>query len=199
MKVQNISYNSNTITLPETEILFISDCADICKLASEYVSNLFPKTQSIFWKYGMTEIPDLCHWNGDYIISFKSDLILNQSILSEAQYGAINFHPSPPKYRGIGGEYYAIWNGDREFGATCHLMDGKLDHGPIIDIVEFPIEPEDSAETIKLKADHACFTLLEGFLTCIITGRKINYLNRAWSERLYTRKMLTAEKQRRHE
>jgi phosphoribosylglycinamide formyltransferase 1 len=198
MNIQNISHIVEKNNFNDAKILFIADFADICKSASTFISILFPNTETIFWQYGTIEIPDLLYWNGDYIVSFKSDLILNQQILSQALYGAFNFHPSPPKYRGIGGEYYAIWNGDQEFGATCHVMDGKLDHGPIINIIEFPIEPADSAESIKFKADRACLELLMNFLTCVVDGRKINYLNRAWGETLYTRKMLTAEKQRRH-
>ena len=51
----------------------------------------------------------------------------------------INFHPSPPRYRGVGGFNLAILNSDKEFGVTAHLMTSKVDDGLIIDMKSFKI------------------------------------------------------------
>jgi methionyl-tRNA formyltransferase len=182
----------------EMTVFFVADHAPICKIASEHVSRIFPKTLSIFWSYGMEMLPDQSDWACDYIISFKSDLILSQQCLSSVRCRAINFHPSCPKYRGIGGEYYAIWNGDGEFGATCHVMDNAVDHGHILDVIEFPIEKSDLPASIKIKADEACLDLLDRFLTCVVEQREIQYLNRGWNKTLYTRRMLVLEKEHRN-
>jgi methionyl-tRNA formyltransferase len=181
----------------EMAVFFIADHAPICRVASEHVSRVFPKTTSIFWSYGTERFSDLHDWTCDYIISFKSDLILSSQCLSNVRCGAINFHPSCPKYRGIGGEYYAIWNGDREFGATCHVMDHEVDHGTILDVIEFPIEKGDLPASIKIKADEACLDLLDRFLTCVVERREIRYLNLRWDKTLYTRRMLALEKEHR--
>ena len=36
----------------------------------------------------------------DFIFSFRSHYILKKKLLKNVNYGAINFHPGPPKYRG---------------------------------------------------------------------------------------------------
>ena len=46
----------------------------------------------------------------DYIISFRSYIILKKKNLSKIKYASLNFHPGPPKYRGIGCANFAIYN-----------------------------------------------------------------------------------------
>ena len=71
----------------------------------------------------------------DYIFNFRSFLILNTKILKMAKIASINFHPAPPKYRGRGGINYALYNEEKKFGVTVHLMDQKIDNGKIIRMI----------------------------------------------------------------
>ena len=75
----------------------------------------------------------------DYLISYRNPKILTKRMLSFANKKNINFHPSPPKYRGVGGFNLAILNADKEYGATAHVMSEKLDNGTIIDLIKFKI------------------------------------------------------------
>ena len=75
----------------------------------------------------------------DYLISYRNPKILTKRMLGFAKKKNINFHPSPPKYRGVGGFNLAILNADKEYGATAHLMSEKLDNGTIIDLIKFKI------------------------------------------------------------
>lgn len=65
----------------------------------------------------------------------------------------INFHPGPlPKYKGRNLCYHAIMNGEKEFGASVHIMDAGFDTGPIIEVVTFPIFHYDTADDLSRDA-----------------------------------------------
>lgn len=53
----------------------------------------------------------------------------------------LNIHPAPPEYPGIGGINWAIYNGDKDFGLTLHVMNQKIDQGKIIDVIRFRLTP----------------------------------------------------------
>ena len=84
----------------------------------------------------------------DYIFNFRSFLILNTKILQMAKIASINFHPAPPKYRGRGGINYALYNEEKKFGVTVHLMDQKIDHGKIIAVKYFKIPKNCTVEKL---------------------------------------------------
>ena len=89
--------------------------------------------------------------NYDYLISYRNPLILDNKILGFAKKLNINFHPAPPRYRGVGGYNRAILNSDREFGATAHLMTSKIDDGLIIDLISFKISKKINLDELILK------------------------------------------------
>ena len=61
----------------------------------------------------------------DIIISYLSSLILPVAVLKKTKKYNINFHPGPPKYPGIGCFNYAIFNKDKFYGCTAHIMKKK--------------------------------------------------------------------------
>lgn len=77
--------------------------------------------------------------NVDLIISFRSFYILKKKELSLSNYGAINFHAGTPEYRGIGSLNFAIKDKFPFFGSTCHIIDKKIDNGPILDVKKFKL------------------------------------------------------------
>ena len=106
---------------------------------------------------------------------------------------AINFHPGSPKYRGIGCTNFAIYNNEKIYGATAHLIDDKIDHGKIIDVVEFKIKEKDSLEKLLNKTHKQMFILATKVIKNIIKDR--NYysntrLKYKWSKKLWKRKDL---------
>jgi methionyl-tRNA formyltransferase len=76
------------------------------------------------------------------LIGFVTSVIVPKSILDQLGYGAVNFHPGPPNYPGWAPAHFALYDQADEFGATVHLMAEKVDAGPIIDLVTFPVPPE---------------------------------------------------------
>lgn len=73
----------------------------------------------------------------------------------------LNIHPSLlPKYPGLHTHARALEAGDREAGATVHLVTPVLDDGPILGQARVPVQPGDTAETLAarvLKAEHRLY------------------------------------------
>ena len=73
------------------------------------------------------------------LIAFVTPEIVSSGVLAKLGYGAINFHPGPPDYPGWAPSHFALYERATEFGATVHVMVERVDAGPIIDVVRFPI------------------------------------------------------------
>src|ERR1700761_1480280 len=73
------------------------------------------------------------------LIAFSSAVIVPPAVLSALGYGAYNFHPGPPDYPGWAPAHFALYEGASEFGATAHVMEDRVDAGPIIEIAGFAI------------------------------------------------------------
>lgn len=129
-------------------------------------------------------------WNGDYIISFLSPFILSQDILDRAYKAAINFHPGPPEYPGIGCTNFAIYDEVNEFGITCHHMARSVDTGPIIDVRRFPVTINDSVLDLTLRCYDQILECFEHILDFISSGRDIPVSSENWTRQPYTRREL---------
>jgi methionyl-tRNA formyltransferase len=155
------------------------------------LEDAFGDVEVVAWDHGQGDKPRISARRRDWIFSFKSDIILSRDVLSVVVEGALNFHPAPPEYRGIGGYYYAIANGDASFGATCHLMDEHIDHGPIVEVRRYAIDASDNVESLLRRSAHACLHLLGGVITLISVGAPLHASSdERWSPTLYTRARL---------
>ncbi len=64
----------------------------------------------------------------------------------------LNVHPSLlPNHKGLDTYARALAAGDRDFGATVHVVTPALDDGPILGQVRLPVEPGDTAETMAAR------------------------------------------------
>jgi methionyl-tRNA formyltransferase len=69
--------------------------------------------------------------------------ILPSDVLDLAPMGAFNFHPSLlPRHRGCFSAPWAIIDGDRTTGVTCHRMIGQVDAGDVVDVVRVPVQED---------------------------------------------------------
>jgi methionyl-tRNA formyltransferase len=76
--------------------------------------------------------------------------ILPKALLEIPRNGCVNVHASLlPKYRGAAPVNWAIIRGERETGVTTMLMDEGMDTGPILLQERFPIESDDTAESLS--------------------------------------------------
>ena len=173
------------------EILFIGKKNDQnAKVASEYLQQIFPNTSIIFGVRGEKFPEDLHWWEGDYIFSYLSPWIIPKVLLERAEKGAINWHPGPPEYPGIGCTNFAIYNNEKEFGITCHHMLSKVDTGNIVEVERFLILENDTVFSITQK----CYSLiLNSFFRIVETisnNTPLPKSNEEWKRKPYTRKEL---------
>lgn len=75
------------------------------------------------------------------LISYHTSVIVPADIL-DAIGPAYNFHPGPPSRPGLYPGTWALYEGDRRFGATVHEMAATVDSGPVVGLGWFDIEPE---------------------------------------------------------
>jgi hypothetical protein len=122
----------------------------------------------------------------DLLISFLNAHILPPQLLIHTN---VNFHPGPPQYPGRGGASYALFEGAKTYGATAHVMAERVDTGAIILASEFPIDADESCETLFAKAEQSTLDLLVSALaTFSETGRLPPPNGMRWSRRPSTRK-----------
>jgi len=80
----------------------------------------------------------------------------------------LNIHPSLlPKYRGLNTHQRAIDAGDKQHGASVHLVTPELDAGPVLAQAMVPVHEDDNAETLAQRvhaAEHQLYpTVIEWF------------------------------------
>lgn len=138
-------------------------------------------------------------WKGDLIICFRSHYILTQKIISSAKIAAINFHPGPPNYRGTGCLNFALYNEEKEYGVTVHIIAKKVDSGKIIKCIRFPIEDTDGVDSLLAKTHEKLFEAFLDFYEGLVSDLDIWLKerlelssNEVWSGEKYTVSQLNA-------
>jgi hypothetical protein len=180
----NVSVNIND------RLLFIAGKDPFCQAAADFLKEHFSNVATAFWERGEEYPPEITSWKGEWIISFKSDLVLRSNDISRACKGAINFHPSLPKYPGIGGYVYAIYNKDKRFGVTCHYMAEKVDSGRIIAVRYFDLLNGEKASELNFRAGFYTLALFYEIVRLILMDKGLPLSNEIWGDKHYTHQEL---------
>jgi len=136
-------------------------------------------------------MPDYIYdWEGDLFISYLSQWIIPAAVLEKATWAAINFHPGPPEYPGIGCTNFAVYNREKEFGITCHHMLAKVDSGPIIEVRRFPVFENDTVYSITQRCYSEILNLFYQLISNVLTNRPLPQSSEIWTRKAYTRKQL---------
>lgn len=91
--------------------------------------------------------------NVDLLISIACPEIIPEELLEVPAHGCINLHGAPlPRYRGLLPSFWVLANGEEETAVTVHVMNEKLDDGPIVVQKRVPIEPDDTLHSLILKS-----------------------------------------------
>ena len=118
--------------------------------------------------------------NPDWVICAGYMRILGDAFIARFRGRLINIHPSLlPKYRGLRTHARALEAGDREHGASVHMVVPELDAGAVIAQARVPILAGDTPETLAqrlLPREHA---LLLAVLQLIASGRITEHDGRA--------------------
>lgn len=129
--------------------------------------------------------------NYDYIICFRSFYILKKNLLKKVNKYAINFHPGPPEYRGVGAINHAFYNNSKFYGCTAHLINNKIDNGKIIDVKKFYINKKSNLSNVLNTTHKKMFNLALSTMKNLmkypeyIKKKEIENRNIKWSKKLY--------------
>ncbi len=108
----------------------------------------------------------------DWVVCAGYMRILGDGFIRRFGGRLLNIHPSLlPKYRGLHTHARALAAGDREHGASVHLVVPELDAGPVLAQVSVPVQPGDTPQTLAqrlLPREHA---LLSAVLQQLAAGR----------------------------
>jgi phosphoribosylglycinamide formyltransferase-1 len=102
---------------------------------------------------------------------------LGPNVLKQFQGRIINIHPALlPKYGGQGMcgpkvHEAVLASGDKETGATIHLVDEVYDHGAILSQCRVPVRTNDSVENLSLRVLECEHKLLVETLENVILGK----------------------------
>jgi hypothetical protein len=127
------------------------------------------------------------------LIGFVTPVIVPQGILKSLGYGAYNFHPGPPHYPGWMPSHFATYDGATEFGATAHVMDERVDTGPIIGVELFNVRPNTTVVDLEQQALVSVARLFWKLANVLAThGAPLNPIEMTWSGHRTTRRNYTA-------
>lgn len=132
----------------------------------------------------------------DLILLFRNKTILKTSLIKKAKIGCFNFHPSTPKYRGIGGINYAIYNQDTYFGCTCHqITNEKIDSGKIVNFYKFRIPKKADLKKLLNITHINTLKQFKIIVPKLVVKKKLQNLMSAcksikWSKKYYNKKQL---------
>lgn len=136
-----------------------------------------------------------------YLSSLEADLfivaaygkIIPKEILEMPRLKAIGIHPSLlPKYRGPSPVQSAILNDEKQTGATVFLIDGKVDHGPILANGRWLMANGENYETLSRNLAELGADLLIKILPDYIAG-KIKPQTQNEAEATFTKKFSTED------
>jgi methionyl-tRNA formyltransferase len=107
----------------------------------------------------------------ELILSFYYRELIPAAALELARLGAFNMHGSLlPKYRGRAPVNWAVALGERETGATLHVMTPRADAGDIVDSEPVPIGADDTAADVQARVRDAAVTVLARQLDALLAG-----------------------------
>lgn len=134
----------------------------------------------------------LDRWEGDYLVSFLSPWVLPAGVLSRARKGAINFHPAPPEYPGIGCYNFALYDGAPTYGVTAHHMAPVVDSGDIIRVTRFPVLPNESVLSLKERSMACLLPLFQDVMSDVLRDVPLTRAAETWTRLPYSRRDLDA-------
>jgi methionyl-tRNA formyltransferase len=148
---------------------------------TQYYDRSFKKLNSDF--YNLLQDNN----NIDFLFNFLSPVIVPLETLKAIKKCSINFHPAPPKWPGVGSASYALYENDKEFGVTAHLMEEKVDSGKIIKVIRFPIFEDDTCDYLFERALNYSLLLFYEILTEIALTGQVPVANETWKRKAISR------------
>lgn len=104
---------------------------------------------------------EIRNWKLDLFVVVAYGKIIPEELINTPQLGTINLHYSLlPKYRGASPVETAILSGEETTGIAIQHMRHKLDSGPIISSLEVPINPDETAQDLRIRLNELAKPIL---------------------------------------
>lgn len=137
----------------------------------------FPNRQSFDQQLQQT----IDSYHPDLVILAGFMRILSPEITKHFRGRMLNIHPSLlPKYPGLNTHQRALDAGDKQHGTTIHFVTEELDGGPLIKQQSFPIQPNDSADSLFNKVQKLEHKMYPEVIAWFCDGRLSLRENQAW-------------------
>lgn len=162
---------------------FAEDAAELIKLHTHDAEIIFGNMHEPFPEHLLTR----CF---DYAVSYISPWIIPKQILDSTKIAAINFHPGPPEYPGIGCTNFAIYNQAKIFGITVHHMKEKVDTGDIITVKRFSIFENDTVYSLTQRCYAYIYSSFIEIFPLIISNTPLPRSDEQWKRKPFTRREL---------
>ncbi len=161
---------------------------DFTNKALDFCKENFASVTSVLGRWGDPYPEELKTWRGDYIVSYLSRWIVRAEDLNNADIAALNFHPAPPEYPGIGCNNFALYDQVTEYGVTCHHMTPPVDTGPIVKVRRFPVLPSDNVASILARTYENQFALFCEIMGLVSEGKPLPVSDESWKRKPFTRR-----------
>lgn len=126
-------------------------------------------------------------FDGDVLLSYMSRWVVPGRVLERVKQAALNFHPAPPEYPGVGCNNFALYDNASEYGVTCHHMAAKVDAGPIIEVRRFPVfRSDDVASLLDRTYDYLLVTFYD-IVTMVAAGKPLPTSPERWQREPFRR------------
>lgn len=171
------------------QVLFLGKRHDpYVKRAVEFLRAAYGEVEDHLGDWG-TPFPECSYWY-DIVVSYQSRWIIPEWMLRRAKC-AINFHPGPPEYRGVGCVNFALYEGAPTYGATAHFMTTAVDCGPIIASSRFRVLAADTVASVLERTYEAQLALFYDVMSRVLDGT-VKASGEEWRGPVRTRKELDA-------
>jgi methionyl-tRNA formyltransferase len=174
-------------------LLFLrrDDCAHSDK-AEAYLRQLFGQVTSVRSTKIGDRLPDeLRNERFDALFAFRSHIIVPSWLIEQSKL-CLNFHPGPPERPGIGCVNFALYEGDKEYGATCHYIVEEIDAGAIVSVKRFPIADNDSVASLLSRSYDYLLCLLFDVAPIVAAGIEPAPCGEKWTRKATRKKDLDA-------
>lgn len=128
----------------------------------------------------------------EWLLNFLSAPKVPMHVLTRFGLRALNFHPAPPEYPGVGSASMAIHDKREWHGVTAHVMDEEYDHGMIIRVRRFRIDPRWGYGDLWDRSLNECFALFLDLLHDISVGNPLRSSFEGWTRSAISRKEFEA-------
>ena len=123
----------------------------------------------------------------DIIISYLSPWIITNNLLNKTKLYNINFHPGPPNYPGIGCYNFAIYNQEKFYGVTAHIMNSKVDTGKILGVKKFKINKHITLDKLINLSYLKMYELFKDIVNKTLKNELFPNSNISWTRKPYKR------------